>query len=210
MRDLREERFALNLHLPDYLGTYDSGVSLGEISGYQPPSGVSESILSDTSEDRESIRIGRINVDSKSGELVIKATARYKPKNPDGYETDRWDYTETEYLPAIRFRGLGVEYEALVSAFVEYVVNEEDDGFAGFYSKATQTNSLIDRLDDLTLPAMEDVEDGLNRYLNNLNEANRLDSQIERADKKINELIYCLYGLSEEEIERVKMFISDD
>jgi hypothetical protein len=57
------------------------------------------------------------------------------------------------------------EIEAdLIEAFVPAAVDEAG-GFAGFREKATKTNSLVDRLRKLTLPAVSNVEAGLESYM---------------------------------------------
>ena len=55
MGEFKEQRNALNLSLPDYLGSYDDGQSLGE--RYQPPAGVADSILTDTATERANLRV---------------------------------------------------------------------------------------------------------------------------------------------------------
>lgn len=71
---------------------------------------------------------------------------------------------------------------------------------------ATKTNSLVDRLEALTLPEPDDVADGLERYIEAKERAAELDAKIERTD----EIVYELYGLTEEEIEIVEEAVRDD
>jgi len=63
----------------------------------------------------------------------------------------------------MEFVGLTDQERALIEAFVPYAV-EEAGGFADFRENATKNISLIDRLEALTLPALDDVADGLERY----------------------------------------------
>lgn len=81
---------------------------------------------------------------------------------------------------------------------------EEAGGFADFRETATKTNSLVDRLRKLTLPAVEDVREGLESYLQTKSRAEELDERIERTDELIDEIVYELYGLTDEEIEIVE------
>jgi hypothetical protein len=83
-------------------------------------------------------------------------------------------------------------------------------GFAGFRETATKTNSLVDRLEELTLPELSDVEGGLERYLDVTERAEELDAKIERTDQLIDEIVYELYGLDEEEIEIVEEAVASD
>ena len=80
----------------------------------------------------------------------------------------------------------------------------EAGGFAHFCETATKTNSLVDRLEALTLPDPDDVADGLERYVEAKERAEELDAKIERTDELIDEIIYELYGLTDEEIEIVE------
>ncbi|WP_435317642.1 Eco57I restriction-modification methylase domain-containing protein [Haloarchaeobius sp. TZWSO28] len=210
MRELREQRFDLNLHLLDYLGSYNDGASLKDIDGYEPPSGVGDSILTETTETKANLRVGSVKVEAEGPHLLVLVSARYKPQDPDQYETDRWGYTETDHIPAMRFKGLDSKSHALIREFVEYAVNEEDDGFADFRSSATKNNSLVDRLEELTLPAMGDVRSGLSRYLDTADEANRLETQINKTDELINRIVFSLYELDDPEIQKVNTFISND
>ncbi|WP_458188544.1 Eco57I restriction-modification methylase domain-containing protein [Haladaptatus sp. NG-WS-4] len=203
MREFRERRSALDLHLPEYLGSYDDGVALGEMDGYQPAPGVGESVLGETATTREKLRVGRVDVTDRGGTLVVEASARYKPEDEGEFETDSWGYTETGLKPAFRFTGLDEPLEALVKTFVEYAVNEGNERFANFRSTATKNKSLVDRLNELTLPALADVESGLTRYVETAETANELATQRRKTDEVIDEIVFRLYGLTESEIETV-------
>ena len=96
----------------------------------------------------------------------------------------------------------------LTEVFVPVAV-EEAGGFAGFRESATKTNSLIDRLEALTLPVLSDVEGGLERYIDIRERAAELDEKIERTDELIDEIVYELYGLTDEEIEIVENAVGD-
>jgi len=90
-----------------------------------------------------------------------------------------------------------------VEAFVPIAV-EKADGFADFRETATKTNSLIDRLKALTLPDPDDVAEDLRRYIKVKKRAEDLDKRIQRTDELIDEIVYDLYGLSDDEIEIVE------
>ncbi|MBS1264182.1 MAG: hypothetical protein MAG715_01384 [Methanonatronarchaeales archaeon] len=191
------QRKGFNLNLPDYLGSYSPGQTLADL--YQPPSGLASTILTETAEDRENLRVGSVSVEKKGSKLVLYVSARYKPEKPEEFETDRWGYTETETMPAMEFAGLSEKQEALIEEFVPLAVDEAG-GFADFRETATKTKSLIDRLEALTLPRLSDVEDGLERFLEVKAEAEELDEKIQKTDELIDQIVYELYGLTEEEI----------
>ena len=89
------------------------------------------------------------------------------------------------------------------------VAVEEAGGFADFRETATKTNSLVDRLRKLTLPAVEDVQEGLASYIETKERAEELEAKIERTDDLIDEIVYELYGLTDEEIEIVEEAVGE-
>jgi len=208
--DLHEERDSLNLDPLDYIQPYSDGPTLIDIGIYQPPEGVGDTKLAATKEDYGNIRVGTVTVE-REGEntVIIYATARYKPDDGDAYETDRWGYTETEPMPAMRLTDLSETEADLVEAFVPVAV-EKADGFAGFRETATKTNSLVDRLEAITLPVPDDVAEDLERYREAVERAEELDEKIRRTDDLIDEIVYELYGLTEEEIEIVEAVVAED
>jgi len=84
------------------------------------------------------------------------------------------------------------------------VAVDEAGGFAEFRETATKTNSLVDRLRILTLPRIVDVEASLESYVETKETAGVLEEKIEVTDELIDETVYELYGLTEEEIEIVE------
>jgi len=194
----KNERAAYNLDLMDYLGSYENGRALSDISGYQPASGVSSSILSNTADEYDGLRVGSVRIQQKNQKVAVEATARYKPENKDEFETDQWGYAETEFLPAIEFIGLNEIEEALIQTFVPYAI-EEGDGFADFRDNATSTNSLVDRLEGLTLPDIDDIESGLKRYLEQKQQVSEIMGENERLIEFLNDIVYELYDLDADE-----------
>ncbi|MFC4449167.1 Eco57I restriction-modification methylase domain-containing protein [Halorussus aquaticus] len=207
--ETREKRDRLNLSLLDHLGNYTKGEPLPEIGFSQPPKDSADSILHETTETREKLQIERATVERENPSTVtINLTARYKPEDEDGHDLDQYGYTETEFLPALRITDLTETEADLIEAFVPVAV-EEAGGFAGFRDNATKTNSLIDRLKGLTLPEVADVEDGLQSYIETKERAEELDEKIQKTDYLIDQIVYELYGLTDEEIEIVESATSD-
>ncbi len=201
MTEYKQQRDNLNLNVLDYLGNYVSGNKLSELS--TPPQGLSSTILVKTATELDNLRIGSISFDRNGKKLVLYATARYKPENPDKHDTDRWGYTETETIPAMEFLDLTETEKALVEAFVPLAI-EKSGGFAGFRENATKTKSLIDRLGDLTLPKLDDVESSFKKYLKIKGRADELDKKIRKTDELIDHIVYRLYGLTDEEIDIIE------
>jgi hypothetical protein len=203
---LRDQRKSFNLDLLNYLGNYNEGPNLPDIGFFQPSS---PEYLDATTEDYENLRIGDTRTKRESGSVTIEATARYKPEDEDEYETDQWGYTETNYEEIFSLTDLSEEEATLVEAFVPVAVDEAG-GFANFRETATKTNSIVNRLKAMTLPSPDDVEDDLHRYIENRERANELDKKIEKTDQLIDEIIYDLYDLTDEEIEIVEEAVADD
>ncbi len=201
--EAKDQRRSLNLSLIDHLGgvVFNSSIVDG---GLVQPSGGSDSFLYNTTKQHPNLRIGTARVDRESSSTVlINATARYKPEDEDAHETDQWGYTETEYLPAFRITDLTEREADLIEHFVPVAVDEAG-GFANFRETATKTNSLVDRLKAIELPDVDDVADDLENYLRTKERAEELDTKIEQTDKLIDEIVYELYGLTDEEIEIVE------
>jgi len=128
--------------------------------------------------------------------------------NENAHETDQWGYTETEPLAALRISDLTEAEADLLEHFVPVAVDEAG-GFADFRETATKTNSPVDRLRKLTLPAVDDVQAGLESYVETKERAEELEAKIERTDDLIDEVVYELYGLTDEEIEIVEEAVGE-
>jgi hypothetical protein len=183
-----------NLEITDYLGNYDSGSTLTDVGLVQPAEGVGQSILHETAEQKPNLRIEDVEIIRESPNTVeIQLSARYKPDD-DSLETDRWGYTETELLPALRITDL-TEIEAdLIEAFVPIAIDKAE-GFANFRSTATKSNSLIDRLKTLTLPAVSDVKSELREYIETKSRAEKIESEIMKTESLIDNVVIELFDI---------------
>ncbi|GAB6878403.1 hypothetical protein JCM17823_06770 [Halorubrum gandharaense] len=70
--------------------------------------------------------------------------------------------------------------------------------------------SNIDRLKAIELPDADAVADDIDNYLQTVERAEELDEKIERTDDLIDEIVYELYGLTDEEITIVEEAVGDD
>lgn len=197
----RKQKYeSINLNIRDYLGSYSEGETLGDIC--MPAEGRADTILAETEEDREGLKIERVRIEEDRGGLVLSASAKYKPEDEDEFdegEFDRWGYVETDFFPAMRF-DVGEKMEDLIKGFVPVAV---DNGDAGFKKKATSNISLINRLEDVQLPKLSDVEDGLEKFIENKEKAEDLEEEIQEIDELIDAIVFELYDLTEEEVETV-------
>lgn len=199
----KQRHAGLNTDLLDYLGNYTEGQNLPDIGLFQP---TSSNILDATTDEYEKLQVENVRTVSNGHNVTIEATARYKPETKDDFDTDTWGYTETDYFEAFTLANLTEEEAALVETFVPVAIEEE---IGGFRDNATKTNSLIDRLKAITLPDINDVKDDLERYIENKQHAEELDEKIKKIDRLIDEIVYDLYDLTEQEIEIVEKGVTE-
>ncbi len=204
MAELKTRRSGLNTSLLDYLGNYEKGPELPDIGLFQP---AASGILDATTAEYEKLRVGDVRADREGTTVTVSATARYKPDDEDAHETDTYGYTETEYLEAFTLLNLSEKEAALVAAFVLVAVDEE---LGGFIDEARKSISVLDRLKAITLPDPEDVAADLDRYVETKERADELDAKIDQTDHLIDEIVYDLYDLTDEEIEIVESTVADD
>jgi hypothetical protein len=146
-----------------------------------------------------------------AGSAVPSVDVSYKIREDDPRETDRWDRlaaSEFETYEAMTFVGLSDAEETMLREFVPVAV-EKAGGFAGFRDNATKTISPLDRLQALTLPDTDAVGAGLEQYVKIRERADELERKIEKTDQLIDETVYDLYGLTDEEIEIVEEAIGE-
>lgn len=101
------------------------------------------------------------------------------------------------------FVGLSDIRRTLIAEFVPRAI-EKGDGFADFRETATKTNSLVDRLGQLKLPKVAEIESGLEQYIQTKQRDTELRRQLDSANSIIDEIVYTLYGLDDEDVETVE------
>lgn len=208
---------ALNLNLLDYLGIPSDELPESKAgktleAQQMPVAGVADTPLTATTEEYEGLRVEGVSVEDDGGRVVLSVDISYKPAEEDPRETDRWGRLaaeEFETYDAMAFVGLSDAEEMLLREFVPVAV-EQKGGFAGFRQNATKTNSPLDRLKALRLPDIEAVQAGLEQYVEVRERADELEAKIEKTDALIDEIVYDLYGLTDEEIEIVEEAVQDD
>lgn len=213
--DWTEKRETVNLDLLDYLGNYEDGDALPELTGYQPAPGVHETILAESEEEKEGLKIGTLTAEEKDGKLIVSASVRFKPEDENEFASNRWDgpdhhgFIESrEFIPAMEFRGLRKVVRVFIREFIN-TVDEEGNGFAGYYDNATKTNSLIDRIEAITIPDIDQVEDQMNRYVDQRERFEQLTRDIELTSELVDDMVYRLYGLDDEEIETIEAGLAE-
>ncbi|MDL0135670.1 TaqI-like C-terminal specificity domain-containing protein [Halobacterium salinarum] len=217
MQSYKEQRNVLNLSLLDYLGIPSdelpeskAGNNLKDLQ--MPVAGVADTPLAETTNEYEGLRIERVSFEDDSGRLLLLVDVSYKIDEEDPRETDRWDRleeSEFETYEAMAFVGLSEAKETLLREFVPVAV-KKGDGFAGFRCSAAGTISPLDRLKGLTVPDIDEIKAELEQYVEVSEQANDLEEKIENTDQLIDQIVYSLYGLTDEEIEIVESDVQND
>ena len=114
-----------------------------------------------------------------------------------------------EFYKRLKLTNSSNKYFGVFYKHVRRATVSDGGDFADFRETATKTNSLVDRLRKLTLPTVDDVADGLASYIETKARAEELEAKIEKTDRLIDEIVYELYGLTEEEIEIVEEAVGD-
>jgi hypothetical protein len=81
-----------------------------------------------------------------------------------------------------------------------HALSDRGDGFSGYRDNATKTNSLRDRILDIHFPDPEANAASLRPFLNNAKTAADLDRRIRFTDRLIDQIVYRIYGLSDDEV----------
>lgn len=196
------KRGEINTNLLDYLGNYTEGEEITN-QGFYTPISEPDSILHATTEEFDGLRIGTAQTERDGNDVTISVTARYKPEDEEGHDTDSRGYTETDPIPAFRLTELDESEADLVEAFVPVAV-DEDGGFAGFRSNAAKTITLIDRLESITLPKLSDVQGGIDRYWTAVDRDQKLKTEIEQIETLIDRIVYEIYDLDEQDVETIE------
>jgi type I restriction-modification system DNA methylase subunit len=209
MTAMKEERHSIPLDLTDYVGAPEDGggVALTGIgTRYQPVPGVGDSIVTDSTEERDGLRVGRLvsEIEGEEGDrdVIISATARYKPDADEGFtddDKDQWGFVETDPVGVCTLVGCTNLEAGLVKHWLR-ALSDRGDGFSGYRDNATKTNSLRDRILDIRFPDPEANAASLRPFLDNAKTAADLDRRIRFTDRLIDQIVYRLYGLSDDEV----------
>lgn len=196
----KESRALMNVNIRDYIGNYSEGKTLEDV--YMPPDGISDTVLDDTKEDRENLKIGKVKFEESDETLVLHATAKYKPEDDEEFdeeEKDQWGYIETDFFPTMNFN-VDEKMSHLIEEFVPIAVDNEEFGFK---KKATKSTSIRGRLEGIQLPKLDDVSSGLDKFIKNKEKAQKLEREIQDTENEIDAIVFDLYDLTEEEVETV-------
>lgn len=209
--ELNNRRDHLSLSLLDYLSIPSdelpeskAGKTLEQLQ--TPVAGVAGTPLAKTTSEYEGLRIERISFEDDGGRLLLSVDISYKISDDDPRETDRWNRlaeSEFETYEAMAFIGISEAEETLLREFVPIAV-EKGSSFAGFRRSAAGTISPLDRLNELTVPDIDEVQTGMEKYIDIREQANNLEGRIKKINQLIDEIVYNIYNLTDEEIEIIE------
>ncbi|WP_433632292.1 Eco57I restriction-modification methylase domain-containing protein [Halomicrococcus sp. NG-SE-24] len=187
MCELRRERSRCTLPSPP-----TAGPRLADLDPFRVGE---DTPLGGTTRTHEGLRLGRVAIrtDDEDGALVLAATARYRPEDGD-HESDRWGFVETEPTPALAFDVSAARRE-LLRAFVPRAVDRGD-----VRSQAGKTISLLERLERLRLPTVEDAGE----FLAEWRRLRELDAELAATDAEIDRRVCRAYGLDDWEVALVE------
>jgi hypothetical protein len=189
----------------------DADAALGELSGVRRVPGVDATPLVETTRDRDGLRVGRATVRAAGGDdggdLLVRATARYKPDG-DAAGTDRWGYVETDPIPALRVdrsalgAGAGRDgngdgrWAATVRAVVPAVFAGE---LPGPPDGAAKTIAPVERVEAVGIPRPGSPAADARGYRRARRRSGALSWGAAAADALLDRAVADLYGLGDRE-----------
>jgi hypothetical protein len=192
-------RQRLELALPAYLDPREDGQRVADLGFTQPGADAGQTPVTADTTDYRKLSITAASVDRRSeSAAVVELRVRYKPEG-----AGRGEYHHEGPHEALRITDLGPDEIALLEAIVPYAV-EHPDRFDSYRNNATTRTTPVDRLRNLVLPELERVRDGLVSYRETVARAADLDAAMDRTDDLIDQIVYELYGLSDDEIRQVE------
>jgi len=201
MTNLHDRKRKLNLDPVSYVGERTDGPKLADAGTFNPAA--DPGLLVRTTKTHDKLKIESVEIERSGDSVEVSATVRYKPENPDDFDTDSNGYTETGPFSAFRLTGLDDETASLIEAFVP-AATDRRDGLGGYKRGAAKTISPRTRLENIRLPDPSRVVDNLHRFIENRDEARELDRRIKCTDYLIDQIVYRLYDLTDAEIQIVE------
>lgn len=218
MEGLKEKRQTFNLDITDHIPknpSEDQGFGLRDVSRYQPAEDITDTLITDKTDERTKLHISRLIAERFSAadgnyKVKIQVIARFKPEGereswpnsvPESAEPDQYNYLKTHPIDVCTLHGCDEIESGLIVHWLK-ALNDTDSGFSDFREDAGKTISLLDRLDSLRIPNPSDevTEKAVSSFLSNFKRAEELDEQIAFTDQLIDQVVYKLYGLTEDEI----------
>lgn len=176
----------------------DDHTRLVDLSEYQPPSEKSDLLTENTSEDGyEKIEIIDAKMEQDRLKLKLKVKIRTRKNKNDNYKYH-------DDIAAATFLNADDELNKLLQTYLPEVV-DISEGYADFRNYATGSRTTLeDRIKDICIPANSDISGDVQRFSNRKEEAQNYKRKINRCDDLIDRIVYQLYDLTEEQINRIE------
>lgn len=171
---------------------------LSDLSEYQPPSKKSDLLTENTSDEGyETIEITGASVEEDGLKLKLLVDIRTREHSDDDTEHHNDIVAATLLDP-------DNDLDKLLRAFLPEAIDRAE-GYADFRDDATNSRSTLeDRVKDIRLPDVSGVSNDVERFLNRKEEAEQLSTEISRCDDLIDQIVYQLYDLSDEQVTQVE------
>jgi type I restriction-modification system DNA methylase subunit len=186
----------------DNIDDEDNYRELGELETYQPPSDMDTKLLKRTEDIYDSLHIDGVQFERDGITLRLLVDVEATPVGANEARTH-------EGVPAMEFVNIDDDEVELLRAFVPEAV-ERADGYANFRNYITKNRSLEYRLRNMLLPETDRVREDVELFMERKEEAARLDDRIQNTDDLIDQIIYRLYQLTDEQMEQIETCLKDD
>jgi len=115
------------------------------------------------------------------------------------------DSDSIETVEAFQLWDLGVLEIRLLKEFLPAALEKsEDKKYAGFLPHTTSRNSLLERLRDLEIPELSDIETEFENYIERADRKRELERRIGLTERFIDNTVCSLYGLNSENQEVIE------
>lgn len=225
MQGLKEKRQTFNLDITDYIPedpSENQGVGLRDIGRYQPAEDIHDTLLADKTGERTKLRVDRLIAEKspaadESYKVEIQVVAGFKPEGgreswpdavPEDAEPDEHGYVETHPIDVCTLHDCD-KIESGLAVHWMRALDDADPGFSEYRKYAKKTISPLDRLHSLRIPdpSDENTQDAVKSFLSNLEQAEEINEQIDFTDQLVDQVVYKLYGLTDDEIRIVEQTV---
>lgn len=176
---------------------------LSDLPEYQPPTEKADLLTETTGDKYETIEITEGTVKEAGMKLELLVNIRTREDSDD-------EYNHHDDITVATFLNPDSDLTKLLRAFLPEAI-ARGGGYADFRNYATGSRSTLeDRVQDICLPDPSDVADDVDRFLDREKEAERLSTEISRCDDLIDQIVYQLYDLSDNQITQIEDRLKSD
>ncbi|MGZ0746082.1 Eco57I restriction-modification methylase domain-containing protein [Haloparvum sp. AD34] len=183
----------LNTNLMDYISPTSADKKVSECGIIQPARGVQQTKLAGSPAEHEGLRIADVRTERNSDCVSVWIKPKYKPEDADSVDTTRHGYVDGDFIKAFELIDLDEQTAVLLAEFIPEAVNNLASE-VNFYKKATKTISLIDRVKNIQIPDISNIDSGFQTYVELKNREREYDEAAEKLDELTDRAVEELYG----------------